>query len=339
MVKFRQAGYCNLKLLLLYLVIYGHWIEPGIGMSKALYIQYWWIYLLHMPLFAFLSGLFLQSRADCLRTIRKLLPVYVFLQGAITVFSGGNISVMEPFWHLWYLLSNCVWAGAAWIVLFLCDRAHKKKNGKYAIFLLPVAALMGAAAGYIPFLDRTLSGSRTIAFFPFFLLGLFCKADFHWQKYRMWGIGALTVVIAAAFWKGGQIPAAFLYHAEPYADLDSGFGLRLLCYGMSGMLGFFVLTVVPDRRLPCTKAGADTLPVYLLHAPVVGILRENSIPADCLPLLSGILLYIIYKGMQWYSPLYGVCTRHDPGKERRDRLWPGFRKYMNNTEKQYISSS
>lgn len=28
MVKLRQAGYCNLKLLLLFLVLYGHWIEP-----------------------------------------------------------------------------------------------------------------------------------------------------------------------------------------------------------------------------------------------------------------------------------------------------------------------
>lgn len=68
MIKFRQAYYCNLKAFLMVLVIYGHWIEPEIEHSRLLYTQYWWIYLLHMPLFAFLSGLFFAKLQGVRRT-------------------------------------------------------------------------------------------------------------------------------------------------------------------------------------------------------------------------------------------------------------------------------
>ena len=61
MVKLRNAYYCNLKLLLIFLVVYGHAIEPSISEDPSLYRIYRLIYLFHMPLFAFLSGLFVKS--------------------------------------------------------------------------------------------------------------------------------------------------------------------------------------------------------------------------------------------------------------------------------------
>ena len=336
MVKFREAGYCNLKLLLIYLVIYGHWIEPQIDVSQKIYMQYWWIYLLHMPLFAFLSGLFLQSRGDCLQQVKKMLPLYLILQLIIAIVSHGNISIIEPFWHLWYLLSNSIWAASAWFLLPLCEKEDRMWKWVNMLLVLLTAVLIGAAVGHVPFLDRTLSGSRTIVFFPFFWLGLVCRKEFPWQKYRVCGAAALVLAIILAVIWGEQIPADFLYHAEPFHDVSSGFWMRLLCYGMSGLLGFFVLTWIPDRRYYFTKAGADTMFAYLFHAPIVGILREINMPASVSCLISGLLLYIIYEGTKWYSPLYGVYLR---GEKRRDRRWLGFEKRMSNTEKQCIGSS
>jgi len=52
MVKRRQAKYCNLKLVLIFLVIFGHMIEP-LNLR-----MYHWIYAFHMPVFAMLSGMF-----------------------------------------------------------------------------------------------------------------------------------------------------------------------------------------------------------------------------------------------------------------------------------------
>lgn len=65
MIKLREAKYCNLKLFLIFLVIYGHLIEPRIWESNILMEQYRWIYLIHMPLFSFLSGLFINKEKDC----------------------------------------------------------------------------------------------------------------------------------------------------------------------------------------------------------------------------------------------------------------------------------
>ncbi len=111
MIKLRHADYCNLKLFLLYLVVYGHWIEAWIESSEVCLWQYRIIYLIHMPLFAFLSGLFLRNQEDCVKQIRRLLPLYGLLQLIAVVFGGGQVSLLTPFWHLWYLLSYCFWAG------------------------------------------------------------------------------------------------------------------------------------------------------------------------------------------------------------------------------------
>ena len=115
MIKFSQADYSNLKLVLLYLVVYGHWIETRISDSKILLEQYRLNYLIHMPLFVFLSGLFLRNQEDCLRQIKRLLPVYGVMQVVVVVLSGGTVKIWTPFWHLWYLLSFCFWAGPGWL--------------------------------------------------------------------------------------------------------------------------------------------------------------------------------------------------------------------------------
>ena len=74
-MKLYRAGYCNLRALLMYLVIYGHLIEGRLGESPALQVQYRWIYAVHMPAFAFLSGLFCNKPAGPFPSIwRRSLP-------------------------------------------------------------------------------------------------------------------------------------------------------------------------------------------------------------------------------------------------------------------------
>ena len=115
MVKLRDARYCNIKLLLIFLVIYGHLIEPGIWQSKVLMTQYKWIYLFHMPLFCFLSGLFLNDSKACARQLIKMLSVYIVLQVLAVCFGKDKVKPATPYWHLWYLLSYCAWAGFGWL--------------------------------------------------------------------------------------------------------------------------------------------------------------------------------------------------------------------------------
>ena len=76
MVKFRLAKICNIKLLLLFLVVLGHWIEDEPGAAPL----YRLIYMVHMPGFAFLSGMFIRKESDIIKGLRKLIPCYMIAQ-------------------------------------------------------------------------------------------------------------------------------------------------------------------------------------------------------------------------------------------------------------------
>ncbi|MBE6944781.1 MAG: hypothetical protein E7459_01675 [Ruminococcaceae bacterium] len=328
MVKLRKASYCNLKLFLLYLVVYGHWIEPQIGTSAVVLTQYRWIYYVHMPAFAFLSGLFLRDAGGCLRLLKRCLPIYVVAQLLACLLTGGNTSMATPWWHLWYLLSCSVWAALGWLWF-------RFGRGKGKLLFLLVAVLLGLLAGEVPWLDRTLSGSRTLVFLPYFWAGLICSADIPWHRYRLWGWLALLLGVGAGLLWGEKIPVTFLYQATGYGRLEQGMVLRLLCYVLGGLLGFFLLTIAPTRRLPFTRAGADTMAGYLLHGPVVRLLREEmTLPWPSCLLLSAGFLWLTYKLLQWVSPAYGIVPL-----ERREGPWLDSRKSMRHTLSRYTDSS
>lgn len=319
MVKLRSAAYCNLKLFLIYLVVYGHWIEAGIHDHPLLMAQYRWIYLVHMPLFAFLSGLFLKDGVGCLRQIRRLLPLYLVLQTGAVLLGQGTVQFLTPWWHLWYLLSFCTWAAGGWL-WFRFGKGH----GRLLILILSVLA--GCGAGYAAWIGRVLSLSRTLVFFPYFWAGLFCPMDFDRRKLRLPGFIGLGLVIWFLSHWGGKLSAVFLYQAGPYGAMAHGSLWRLACYGLGALLCMFLLAFTPGRRFPWTRAGADTMAAYLIHAPMVYLLRQLPIPWVWCPLLAAALLYGIYKTGQWSGALYGIVPA-----ERRDGGWSRFRKSTKHT--------
>lgn len=319
MVKLRDARYSNLKLFLIFLVVYGHLIEPEIWESKTLMTQYRWIYLIHMPMFSFLSGLFLKDPQACRNQLRRLLPTYIFLQTAAVFLGNGAVKPLTPYWHLWYLLSCGTWTALAWLWL-----RFGKGRGKWLI--LAGSVLVGCAAGYFPSIGREHSLSRTLVFFPYFWLGLICDRHFPWQKLRVPGLVALGLALVMLERGGNEISVVFLYQAAPYGTPDNGFALRLACYLLAMLLGLFLLAFMPDRRFPFTRAGADTMPAYLLHAPVVLCLRGHGLPWQVYPLIAGIVIYAIYKIPQWRRTLYGIVPA-----EGRDWQWPFLRKSIKNT--------
>ena len=298
MIKLRDARYCNLKLFLLYLVIYGHWIEPQIYDSEILLYQYKIIYVFHMPLFAFLSGLFIHDSDDCVRRIKKILPIYMPLQAMMTIAKAAD-DLFTPCWILWYLLSDCLWLCFGWLWFRI-------GNTRTGCACLGTLILIGALAGYVPWLDRTFSGSRTVVFLPYFFAGLLCGPNVQWQKHRR--LGALA--LAAALWGASlfvkRVPVRFLYQAAPFGAMENGFVFRGACYALGGLFGFSLLTFAPGKRFPFTKTGADTLPAYLLHAPAVLLLRQWNFPWPACMISSAALIYVVYKLRQWTGAVYGI---------------------------------
>ncbi len=319
MVKLREARYCNLKLLLIFLVIYGHLIEPGIRSSGAWMEQYRGIYFVHMPLFAFLSGLFLSDCRGCGTQLKKILPLYALLQSVAVILGKGAVKPLTPYWHLWYLLSLSCWTALAWLWF-----RFGKGRGKFLILLLALAA--GCCAGYSGSVGRWLSLSRTTVFFPYFWMGLICPKELPWRKLRTVGAVGLGICLLLIFTVSRKIPTTFLYQADPFGTIKSGIWLRLLCYLIGILLGLFLLTWIPERRFAFTKAGANTMAPYVFHAPFVKALRTWNCPAWVYALATALFLYLVFKLLQWHGAMYGIV-----GSERRERRWQHSKKCMSNT--------
>lgn len=326
MIKLREAKYCNLKLFLIILVVYGHLIEPQISESEVLMTQYRLIYFIHMPVFSFLSGLFIKKEKDCLIQLKRIIPMYLILQIAAVLLGKGEVNILTPFWHLWYLLSYCTWLCIA-MVWFRWG----KESGKSTILVGTI--VIACVVGYIPMIGRTFSLSRTIVFFPYFWIGMICETSLPWKKLRKAAMFLLPFLAVLLYYFEEAISTEFLYHAEAYENMEEGWLLRLLCYCISGMMGLIILAFIPAKRYAFTKVGTDTMWIYLFHAPIVFYLREWNISWPFLGLITVTLIYIIYILMRWNSNLYGIVAI-----EGRGSRWPHFKKFTKNMRSQSIAS-
>ena len=332
-IKIRQSLYCNLKLLLLFLTVYGHLIEGRIGESAVLCAVYRLIYMVHMPLFVFLSGFFLKNSKKCFEQAKRAGLLYLVCQSGIVAAdwagyalgtnTGVRMNIWTPYWHLWYLLSLAVWAlfGGLWYMLSIRYTFLQKSFCRLfmIVALVALACLVGGCRAF----GRCLSFSRTICFAPYFFAGMLCTGGIVWRRYRLQGAVCLVFGLAAIVRWGDAIPTKFLYHADGYACFAeiSGFFegavMRLFCFVIAGCFGFFLLSWTPERCASASRAGSETLWVYLLHTPFVKCASAVPLPLSVFvwaaPAFSIYVIYLLYKVFQWRSAVCGIARRL-PGK-------------------------
>lgn len=317
-VKIRDARFCNLKLLLIYLVVYGHLIETRINDSAVLLWQYRIIYMFHMPLFIFLSGYFLKTEKSCLKQLKKSGLFYALAQLAAMfvcfVFLNQQYSFFKPYWHLWYLFSLTIWSGLGLLLHFMFRKYPFLNKVWVKILLLLAAILAGCLVGGCPQIGRFLSLSRTIVFLPYFLAGVFFPKNWNFYRTRpanrITGIAALSAAAILIFAFGRQLTTSFLFQAGAFGKMgfEKGVWLRLLCYAIGTLLSLFLLTVIPAKKLAFSRAGANTCGIYLLHVIPAILLRDISVPAPaviiCAPLIGIAIVWMLHKVFQWQKSIY-----------------------------------
>ena len=294
-MKERKAFYCNAKVLLLFLVIYGHLLEKRIADSEIILWQYRAIYAVHIPLFAFLSGMFLKSEYACIKQMLSAIKWYIPCQLFAMVFykltEGREVSLLVPDWHLWYLLSLFFWAG-------ICYFAVKVKNTKGKAAIIGFSVLLAVLCGYAEG-GRLLSAARTVTFLPFVLAGCSLPGKTGFKKFRVFGsaIGVLALVTFTLLVP--KVPVAFLYGADSYEmlEISSGALWRLVFLLLAAGIGFGILSLLPDRPLVLSRAGVDTMLVYLLHGPIVKIVRNVPMEPMLFCVLAPAIAAIIYGGI------------------------------------------
>lgn len=257
------------------LVVIGHFAESNVDKVVAYKWLFLFIYSFHMPLFIFVSGLFHKDN-DITRKVVFYLSVYLaekILTFFVSLYVSGSysFSLLTESGLAWFVFSIAIYEAVTYLL--------RDINKKYLIVLF---GILGCFLGYDKTVGDYLVLSRTLIFFPFYLLGA-CTSREMLERAACSRKVKLAGCILLVF-------AAFIF----YVKLDSLYILRhlftgrnafkeeILPYGPLCRAGCYVYTAVislafilaaPTKRIRLlTGAGSKTLQIYFWHQSIRKIL-------------------------------------------------------------------
>ena len=141
-------------------------------------------------------------------------------------------------------------------------------------YIVPISFIVGLGAGIFGEFNGILSLSRTLVFFPFFLIGYFTSEDrfFKLKKpSRFFSCGiillALSFAIFICYFK--VFPVEFLYGSDSFQTYTVPIWLGLISRALLYIIGFSFVFVLANTMTAqntfFSKIGRNTLPIYILH--------------------------------------------------------------------------
>ncbi len=276
----RISYYDNLKFILILLVVVGHVIgcQLDINYMNGIYL---FIYTFHMPLFIFITGFLakkLEDKNGNFRLYKVINYILLYLIFKISLFSFSKFILHQDIELYiftegeapWYILACAIWLSFTYLV--------KNVKPKYMLIFSIVFALI---IGYDYFVSDVFALSRTIVFYPFFLLGFYISKEklnkfveiIHQRKYQIISIICLSTlfVIMIMFASNIDFIKNFFFSKTPYYFIIPFEGylfyplFRLLFFVIAIIVGIMVMALIPRRKLFFTKLGSRTLQIYVLH--------------------------------------------------------------------------
>lgn len=271
----REYLFDNYKVLLIILVVIGHFIEPCYDQNAFLYELKWGIVAFHMPAFIFISGYFSKRIPSIKKLIRGLvIPyfvyelVYYFLY-TLVLDKHTGLYFDRPKFSLWYLMALFVWRLLA---------PQVKKIPYHMPMLLAGGLLIGLVG-----LGNYLSIPRIVFFFPFFMAGMefdsSCLEKFRKPAGYCGALAILAMMIVGLCVDEyhHSLSVKIFYGRYSYAGLDlnpiEGMLIRCVCYAISFMLIYLLMLVLPSERQSYSYIGERTMAVYIFHGLVYSCLK------------------------------------------------------------------
>lgn len=265
---------------MVFLVVFGHSVETLISENEIIRMLYLSLYSFHMPVFIILSGAVtkLDVTTSCFtKHIKSLIiPLLVFtiiyesLHFLLNDYSISQYTLNgRPYWILWFLLSMLFWK----ITLPIIMRFR---------FPLLLSILISLCAGYITDIGYFLGLSRTLYFFPFFILGHKLGISFLSNRFLLkipkvlyFAVIILNLIV---FWFLRDLPHQWLYGTEAYELRGKvewyTFIYRIFFYFISLVTSFSILMLIPNFKETISARGKNTFFVYIWHGLII-IIAEH----------------------------------------------------------------
>lgn len=278
----RNIKYDNIKGILILLVIFGHFLIDYHNFLSCFLLKL--IYLFHMPFFAYISGIFSKKKDN--RTGFYLF-LYIVINIIYAIFCkivlNSDINLIYPYYSTWYLLSLCYWK-----IIYKCINLKTKKAFLISVFIALII-------GFIPFINNAFALSRTMAFFPFFILGAIQKDKAIKYSLLKKIISFIIIIISIILIFNNNINMSQLM-MENYTSIKDLFLRIIILISAYSIINIFIKIVI-NKKIKCiTKFGIYSLQIYIFHRFIVILLSklfQNYLFNEYIILVFAILSFIL----------------------------------------------
>ena len=256
MTKERDYFFDNLKAVLIFLVVLGHFLLPIHGDNPLVVVKRL-IYIFHMPLFVFVSGYFAKkiykNGQYNFKKILYLIKAYVLFV-EINFFSQSGAP--------WYLFAMIVW----YLTIPLIRRCRP-------LTVIIVNIGLALVAGYFKNVGDFLCLSRILVFGPFFYIGYYMEQPVLEKalrpSYRRLVVPAAAIcAVVLLFGEKMKDELGMVYENIPYHELDhmmEGPFVRFSLMGAAFLISWAIMFFVPREKTKLSFIGQNTMPIYMLH--------------------------------------------------------------------------
>lgn len=307
MNKQRLAYFDNLKGILIFLVVLGHFTQ-GRPDIFSLTVRYY-IYLFHMPLFIFVSGLFAKSsfrngKLDVSKVFYYLLLGMLFSYSML-IFDRFVFSVqVDPLQTNPFSTTDIPWYLIALGVYTALTPLFARFKPSFAIISSVVFSLLINHFS----IPNFFSLQKCIIDLPFFLLGFYVKSDdvVHFvdkikrNKHLIVLLGVCSLIplgVLAFIPNTGQL--VYCYTTACFGDYKTLFDLsnmghhyslvfaillRIVWYAVAVVISVFFMCIIPKHKISLlTRIGKNSLSVYIYHLFVTRVLIYSGFSMSLLP--------------------------------------------------------
>ena len=281
----REYYFDNLKFLLIFLVVLGHFAE--LIMNKSIIAKTTWmiIYSFHMPLFVFVSGFFAKNAVRNKNFNKSIAFFILYFCMKTVIFIVDKLCGANPNYNFtkinsiqWY-----IFAMGAWYLISIILRDANRK----IVFVLSI--FLALIIGFDKNIGDIWGVSRILVFYPFFLLGLNINQEpllkITKNKFtKIFSIFYLIIFILlfALFIDKVYLIRPILTGRNSYIALNNSieeFGvlIRIGWYLVATVTGICIMSLVPRCKTLISNLGQRTISVYFYHAIIIRILSQLDI--------------------------------------------------------------